>query len=97
MLTKLTKLSSLLYKVVYNKLDNLVNLVSRMSLGKRLDDVNLLGSVVDKMNQNVMSRCQSMMINEEQHLINDDEGRMIRSVLDESTCSKWAEQVEEKQ
>ena len=63
-----------------------------MSLGKRLDDVNLLGSVVDKMNQNVMSRCQSMMIKEEQHLINDDEGRMIRSVLDESTCSKWAEQ-----
>ena len=32
------------------------------------------------------------MINEEQHLINDDQGREIHSVPDESTCSKWIEQ-----
>ena len=70
----------------------MVNLVSRMSLGKRLDYVNLLDSAADKMNQNVISRCQSMMINEEQHLINDNEGREIHSVPDESRCSKQVEQ-----
>ena len=32
------------------------------------------------------------MINEEQHLINDDQRRQIHSVPDESTCSKWIEQ-----
>ena len=63
-----------------------------MSLGKGLDDVNLLDSAADKMNQNVISRCQSMMINEDQHQINDDEGREIHSVPDESACSKWVEQ-----
>ena len=33
-----------------------------------------------------------MIINDEQHLINDDQGREIHSVPDESTCSKWVEQ-----
>ena len=56
-------------------MDNLVNLASRMSFGKGLDDVNLLDSAADKMNQNAISRCQSMMINEKQHLINQDQGR----------------------
>ena len=32
------------------------------------------------------------MINEEQHLINYDQGREIHSVPDENTCSKWVEQ-----
>ena len=32
------------------------------------------------------------MINEEQHLIDDDQGREIHSVPDESTRSKWIEQ-----
>ena len=59
-----------------------------MSLGVGSDDVNLLDSAADKMNQNVISRCQSMMTNEEEYLINDDQGREIHSVTDESTCSK---------
>ena len=59
-----------------------------MSLGVGSDDVNLLDSAADKMNQNVISRCQSMMTNEEEYLINDDQGREIHSVLDESTCFK---------
>ena len=59
-----------------------------MSLGVGSDDVNLLDSAADKMNQNVISRCQSMMTNEEEYLINDDQGREIHSVPDESTCSK---------
>ena len=40
-----------------------------MSLGERFVDVNLLDSAADKMNQNVISICQSMVNNEEQHLI----------------------------
>ena len=32
------------------------------------------------------------MINEEQHLIDDDQVREIHSVSDASTCSKWVEQ-----
>ena len=67
----------------------MVNLLSRISLGDRLDDVSLLDSVADKMNQNVMSRSKSITIIEEQHLINDDKGREIHSVPDEITCSKW--------
>ena len=59
-----------------------------MSLGVGSDDVNLLDSAADKMNQNVISRCHSMMTNEEEYLINDDQGREIHSVTDESTCSK---------
>ena len=47
--------------------------MNRMSLGDGLDDVNILDSAADKVNQNVISRYQSMMINEEQHLINDDQ------------------------
>ena len=78
-------------KLVYNKLDNLVNLVSRISFGKGLDDVNLLDSTADEVNQNVISRCQSMMINKEQHLINDDQEKEIHSFTDESTCYKWVE------
>ena len=46
-----------------------------MSLDEGLDGINLLDSAADKMNQNVILKCQSMMINEEQHLINDDQGR----------------------
>ena len=72
-------------------MENLVSLVTRMSLGEGLDDVNLLDSATDKMNQNVMSRCNSMMINEEQQLINNDQRREVHSVPDESTCSKWVE------
>ena len=37
-------------------------------------------------------RYETMIINDEQHLINDDQGREIHSVPDESTCSKWDEQ-----
>ena len=63
-----------------------------MSLGEGLDDVNLLDSAADKMNQNVKPRYQSMTINDEQHLIHDDQGRETHSVPGESTCSKWVEQ-----
>ena len=63
-----------------------------MSLGEGLDDVNILDSAADKMNQNVIPRYQLMIINDEQHLIHDDQGREIHSVPDESTCSKWVEQ-----
>ena len=59
-----------------------------MSRGKGLGHVNLLDSAADKMNQNVISRCQSMMIDEEQHWISDGQGRDIHSVPDKSTCSK---------
>ena len=45
-----------------------------MSFRKGLDDANLPDLGADKMNQNVISRCQSMIINEKQHLINDDKG-----------------------
>ena len=38
-----------------------------------------------------------MIINDEQHLINDDQGREIHSVPDESTCSKWIEQSRREQ
>ena len=69
----------------------MVNLVSRISFRKGLDDANLLDLGADKMNQNVISRCQSMIINEKQHLINDDQGGEIHCVPDESSCSKWAE------
>ena len=63
-----------------------------MSLGEGLDDVNLLDSAADKMDQNVKPRYQLMIINDEQHLIHDDQGREIHSVPGESTCSKWVEQ-----
>ena len=63
-----------------------------MSLGEGLDDVNLLDSATDKMNQNVIPRYQLMIINDEQHLIHEDQGREIHSVPDESRCSKWVEQ-----
>ena len=63
-----------------------------MSLGEGLDDVSLLDSATDNMNQNVIPRYQSMIINDEQHLIHDEQGREIHSVPDESTCSKWVEQ-----
>ena len=49
-----------------------------------MDNVNPLNSVADKMNQNVILRSQSMMNNEEQHLINDDQGREIHSVPGEA-------------
>ena len=38
-----------------------------------------------------------MIINEEQNLITNDQGREMRSVSDESTCSKWIEQSRKKQ
>ena len=60
-----------------------------MSLGEGLDDVNLLDSAADKMDQNVKPRYQLMIINDEQHLIHDDQGREIHSVSDESACSKY--------
>ena len=60
--------------------------------GEGLDDVSLLDSAADKMNQNVISRYQLMISNDEQYLINDDQGREIHSVPDECTCSKWIEQ-----
>ena len=67
-----------------------------MSLGEGLDDVNLLDSAADKINQKVISRYQSRIINDEQHLINDYQGREIHSVPDESICSKWVEQSRRK-
>ena len=63
-----------------------------MSLGEGLDDVNLLDSAADKVNQNVIPRYQLMIINDEQNLIHDDQGRVIHSVPDESTCFMLVEQ-----
>ena len=67
-------------------------MISRIPLGERIDDVNLLDSAADKMSLNVIPRYQPMIINDEQHLIHDDQERDIHSVPDESTCSKWVEQ-----
>ena len=52
-----------------------------MSFRKGLDDANLLDLGADKMYQNVISRCQSMIINEKQHLINDDKGERFIAFL----------------
>ena len=68
-----------------------------MSLGEGLDDVSLLDSAADKINQKVISRYQSRIINDEQHLINDDQGREIHSALDESTYPSGLSKEEEKQ
>ena len=43
------------------------------------------------MNQNGILRYQ-LKINDEQHLIHEDQEREIHSVPDESSCSKWVEQ-----
>ena len=47
-------------------LENVVNLVGRMSLGERLD-TDLGEPDTDKRNPNGIARCQSMMVNEDQH------------------------------
>ena len=62
-----------------------------MSLGKGLDDVNLLDSPADKTNQNVIwyvSQWWSMTSNIWSTIIKGE----INSVADESTCSIWVEQ-----
>ena len=47
-------------------MQNLINFVGRMSLRERLD-TDLTYSDIEKMNQNGITRCQSMMVSENQY------------------------------
>ena len=68
-----------------------------MPLGKGLDDVNLLDSAADMMNQNVVSRCQSLIINEKQHLIKMIKGERCTVFLMKVHAPSGLGKVEEKQ
>ena len=70
-------------------LENVVNLVGRMSLGERLD-TDLGEPDTDKRNPNGIARCQPMMVNEDQHC---EDLTKIRetSVPGDSSCSQWIE------
>ena len=70
-------------------LENVVNLVGRMSLRERFDtDLGEPGT--DKRNPNGIARCQPMMVNEDQHCENRTKIRET-SVPGDSSCSQWAE------
>ena len=69
----------------------MVNLVGRMSLGERLD-TDLGEPDTDKRNPNGITRCQSMMVNEDQHRETWTNIRETSSVPGDSSCSQWVEQ-----
>ena len=69
----------------------MVNLVGRILLGEGLD-TDLGDSDTDKRNPNGIIRCQSMMVNEDQHWGNWTKIREISSVPGDSSCSQWVEQ-----
>ena len=73
------------------KLENLVNLVGRMSLGERLD-TDLGEPDTGKSIPNGITRYQSMMVNEDQHLETWTKIRKTSSVPSDSSCSQWVEQ-----
>ena len=70
-------------------LENVVNLVGRMSLGEKLD-TDLGQPDNDKRNLNGIARCQPMMVNEDQHCENWTKIRET-SVPGDSSCSQWVE------
>ena len=69
----------------------MVNLVGRMSLGEILD-IDLEEPDTDKRNPNGITRCQSMMVNEDQHRKNWTKIRETSSVTGDTSCSQWVEQ-----
>ena len=73
------------------KLENLVNLVGRMSLGERLD-ADLGEPDTDKRNPKGITRCQSMMVNEDQHCEVCTKIRKTSTVSGDSWCLQWVEQ-----
>ena len=72
-------------------LENLVNLAGRMSFGERFD-TDLADSDTDKKNPNVITRCQSMMVNEDHYRENWTKIRETSSLPIDSSCSQWVEQ-----
>ena len=62
-----------------------------MSLGERLD-TDLGGPDTDKRNADGITRCQSMMVNEDQHRENWTKIRETMSVPGDSLCSQWVKQ-----
>ena len=62
-----------------------------MSLGERLD-ADLGEPDTDKRNPNGIARCQSMMVNEDQHRETWTKIRETSSVPGDSSCSQWVEQ-----
>ena len=71
----------------------MVNLVGKMSLGERLD-TDLGEPDTEKRKPNGITRCQSMMVNEDQHREPWTKIRETSSVLGGSSCSQWVEQSE---
>ena len=72
------------------QLENLVDLFRRMSLKERLDtDLGELGT--DKGNPNGTTRCQSMMVYEDQVWGNWTKIREISCMPGDSSCSQWVE------
>ena len=66
-----------------------------MSLGERLD-TDLGEPDTEKKNPNGITRCQSMMVNEDQHREPWIKIRETSSVPGDSSCSQWVEQSEGK-
>ena len=62
-----------------------------MSFGERFD-TDLADSDTDKKNPNVITRCQSMMVNEDQYGENWNKIRETSSLPIDSSCSQWVEQ-----
>ena len=62
-----------------------------MSLGERLG-TDLGEPDTDKRNPNGITRCQSMMVNEDQHRETWAKIRETSSVPGDSSCSEWVEQ-----
>ena len=67
-----------------------MNLVGRMSLGDRLH-ADLGDADTDKANQNRITRCQSMMVNEDLHWENWTKIRETYHMPSDSSCSQWVE------
>ena len=65
--------------------------MGRMSLGERLD-TDLGEPDTDKRNPNGITRCQSMMVNEDQHYETWTKIRETLSVPGDSSYSQWVEQ-----
>ena len=63
-----------------------------MSLGERLD-TDLEDPDTDKRNPNGITRCQSMMINEDQHRGNWTKIRETSGVPGDSSCSQWVREI----
>ena len=69
----------------------MVKLVRRMSPGERLD-TGLGEPDSDKRNPDGITRCQSLMVSEDQHRETWTKIREPSSVPGDSSCSQWVEQ-----